>query len=415
MVTELDNNAIELLERFPENDQTRLLKAKSLNYLGRFEEAIECINSAVTAVSDKSDGGIIIPLYAQMVNSLNRLGRHEEAIKYIDKIISKQQQGFKNSTDSKCDDCDNTLKAGETAYRSGVSWRIFKAHAIFCKGCAQKNQEHVEAIKAKTLEKLGRYEEAIKYYEKPIDYSDDDKFREYLEILDWYHHVRRLISFGRHEEAIKHCDMAASVTNDDWYVLQERGETLEKSGRPEEAIKNYENMMQGYDPDDEDYYFPYNAKAKILNQLGRHEEAVKCLDEPIKHVNETIANYKKLQKKPNYGIIRNEFELLSVKAESLNRLGRYEEALKHCEKITSLFADNLDLLAGYYSEYDDVDVWRTKAHSLLSLGRRDEADKCWEKVIEKEKAIQENETYSHRLYGEIILSNNKNWRLDFYS
>ena len=172
-------------------------------------------------------------------------------------------------------------------------------------------------------------------------------------------------------------------------------------------------MMQGYDPDDEDYYFPYNAKAKILNQLGRHEEAVKCLDEPIKHVNETFANYKKLQKKLNGDIIRNEFELLSVKAESLNRLGRYEEALKHCEKITSLFADNLDLLKDYYTESDDVDVWSTKAHSLLSLGRRDEADKCWEKVIEKEKDIQERMRPENRLYEKIIGYYSKTWHMDF--
>ena len=127
MVCDKDDEAIELLERFPENDQIIILKANTLTVLGRHEEALEYIDNALTTVSDKSD------LLKEKANALNGLGRLEETIKCIDELLKS---------------ADYT---GKQWWRETEGWNT----------------------KAGVLEQLGRYEEAFDLYEKIMEIEDD--------------------------------------------------------------------------------------------------------------------------------------------------------------------------------------------------------------------------------------------------
>ena len=263
---------IELLERLPENDQTRLLKASILNELGDHEEAIECCDRTVEQFpySTRFDEGV----QSVKAEALEKLGRHEEAIKCWDKNIKHFEKVFKN---------DKRL------------WGKF-ADSLY--------------EKASVLEKIGRYDESIKLYEKLVEiekagknYSD-----QYGSDHWWWSYVNKLNGLGRHEEALKVCDDVMGYDPTDEAIWELKVGTLEKLGRHEEAIKCWDKVIEiGVDVEYAATYY-YAAKAKILNLLGRHEEALKCVDEAkaSEGIGEPIETY----------------DLFFQKSEALDRLAR---------------------------------------------------------------------------------------------
>ncbi len=161
---------IELLERLPENDQIRLLKANQLNELGRYEEAIECCDKAIEQFPNSKylEKGI----QNEKGEALENLGRYEEAIECWDKNIKHFEKELKKSTDT------------DGPFSSSLS------------------------DKAETLRKLGRYEEEINLLAKimEIDEADDSYNDRFGSEHTWWHVAGRLNDLGRHEEAIKLCD-----------------------------------------------------------------------------------------------------------------------------------------------------------------------------------------------------------------
>ena len=321
MVCDEDDEAIELLERFPENDQIIILKANTLNLLGRHEEALECIDNALTTVSDKSD------LLKEKANALNGLGRLEETIKCIDLI--------------KPDD-------------------NYSEHSLWL-------------VKAEVLEQLGRYEEAFDLYEKIMEIEDDkDASEPFGYENERWDYVDKLNNFGRHEKAIKLCDEAGEEHS---LALEKKTESLEQLGRYEEAIKCIGEAIS-VESENENYYSLgkyYGKKAELLNLLGRHEEALECLDEGIEKGN--LAKDGKYFSSSEYHEALF-YHLLPHKAKSLKQLGRYEEALECCEKGI----DILNLVEWGDSGGDVKDFWNTKMESLQQLGRYEEGEKCSDKA-----------------------------------
>ena len=316
MVRKEDDEAIELLERFPENDQIIILKADTLNLLGRHEEALEYIDNALTTVSDKSD------LLKEKANALNGLGRLEETIKCIDLI--------------KPDDSDS--------------------------------EDSLWDVKAGVLEDLGRYEEAFDLYEKimememqeyqPTDYENR-----------WWGYVDKLNSLRRHEKAIKLCDEAGGETS---LALEKKAESLEQLGRYEEAIKCIDEAISIVTENGAyhmvgDYY---GKKTELLNRLGRHGEALECIDEGIEKVIKAQAKEDGFYNWELDEVLF--YHLLPHKAKSLKQLGRYEEALECCEKGITMNSRS------QFS--DAKDFWNTKMESLQQLGRYEESEKCSDKA-----------------------------------
>ena len=320
MAADNDDGVIELLERFPENDQIIILKANTLNLLGRHEEALECIDNALTTVSDKSD------LLKEKANALNGLGRLEETIKCIDLI--------------KPDDTDS--------------------------------EDSLWDVKAGVLEDLGRYEEAFDLYEKimememqeyqPTDYENR-----------WWGYVDKLNSLRRHEKAIKLCDEAGGETS---LALEKKAESLEQLGRYEEAIKCIDGAISSAIENGSYYEVGdcYEKKTELLNRLGRHGEALECIDEGIEKVIKDQAKEDGFYSWELDEVLF--YHLLPHKAKSLKQLGRYEEALECCEKGI----DILNLVEWGDSGGDVKDFWNTKMESLQQLGRYEEGEKCSDKA-----------------------------------
>jgi len=156
---------------------------------------------------------------------------------------------------------------------------------------------------------LGRYEEAIKEYDKAL--AIDPNYRD-------AHNNKgvALYLLGRHEEAIKEYDKALAIDPNFKEAHYNKGAALYLLGRHEEAIKEYDKAL-AIDPN---FKEAHNNKGYVLDNLGRHEEAIKELD-------------KALAIDPNFK------EAHNGKGYALYHLGRYEEAIKEYDKALAIDPD----------------------------------------------------------------------------
>jgi Flp pilus assembly protein TadD/predicted amidohydrolase len=167
-----------------------------------------------------------------------------------------------------------------------------RAHNWFRKGVA--------------LGELGKYEEAIKCYDKAIEIKPNDEEA-------WYNKGVALGKLGKHEEAIRCFDRAIEIKpsyEEAWYG---KGVRLGELGKYEEAIKCYDRAIEIRPNYEEAWY----NKGWNVTKLGKYEEAIKCYDKAI-------------EIKPNYE------EVWYNKGWNVTKLERYEEAAKCFERAYRL-------------------------------------------------------------------------------
>jgi Flp pilus assembly protein TadD len=143
-------------------------------------------------------------------------------------------------------------------------------------------------------------------------------------------YIDRQMQFGTNNEAL-------------W---NERGMTLRRMKRYEEAIKAYDKAIE-IKPD---YVEAWNNKGAALSYINKQEEALKYYDKAI-------------EIKSDYALAWNN------KGSGLADLKRYEEALKAYDKAIEI-------------KPDYALAWNNKGRSLSYLGKNEEALKCYEKAKE---------------------------------
>jgi predicted amidohydrolase len=130
---------------------------------------------------------------------------------------------------------------------------------------------------------------------------------------NWFRKGVALGELGKYEEAIKCYDKAIEIEpnyEDAWY---NKGVALGELGKYEEAIKCYDKAIE-IEPNYEDAW--YN-KGWNLGKLGKYEEAIKCYDKAI-------------EIKPNYEAA------WYNKGVNVSKLQRYEEAVEYFERAYRL-------------------------------------------------------------------------------
>ncbi len=125
---------------------------------------------------------------------------------------------------------------------------------------------------------------------------------------------------------------------------RDKGDSLKKSGRYEEAIAYYDKALEI----DQRNPRTWRHKAHALRELKRYEEAIKCLE-------------KALELDPKHFAWR-------VMGDCFNDLGRYEEAIKCYDKA-------LELKPTYGR------AWDNKGWALFNLKRYKEAIRCFDKAL----------------------------------
>jgi tetratricopeptide (TPR) repeat protein len=261
--------------------------------------------------------------------------------------------------------------------------------------------------KGGSLAALGRYDEAIRCYEKALEIDPRetaawnnkgislDALGQYDEALRccekaleidppyaaaWINKGNSLRNLGRYVEAIRCCEKALEINPLNAAAWNNKGNSLDSLGRYNEAIRCYEKALE-IDPR---FAKAWYNKGTSLRSLGRYEDAIRCLD-------------KALEIDPRYAAAWNN------KGLSLLSLVRTEEAICCLDKALEIdpqyadtwYSKGLGLLfLGRYEEsmrcFDnalEIDprnaaAWYNKGKSLYSLGRYDEAIRCYEKALE---------------------------------
>ena len=121
--------------------------------------------------------------------------------------------------------------------------------------------------KGSTMYFLGKYDEAIKCYDKAIEIDPDNP-------VVWNNKGLALNSLGKYDEAVKCYDKAIEIDPDDADAWNNKGLALNSLGKYDEAVKCYDKAIE-IDPDDAD---AWNNKGLALNSLGYDNEAKKCYD-----------------------------------------------------------------------------------------------------------------------------------------
>ena len=189
------------------------------------------------------------------------------------------------------------------------------------------------------LGRLGKYEEAIKSYDKAIEIDPNHE-------AAWYNKGVALGELGKHEESIKCYDRAIEIDPNHEAAWYNKGWNLGRLGKHEEAIKSYDKATE-IDPNDEEAWF---GKGWNLSRLGKYEEAIKSYDKAI-------------EIKPNYK------EAWFGKGWNLSKLGKHEEAIKCYDRAIEI-------------NPNDEAAWYNKAWDLGELGKHEESIKCYDRAIE---------------------------------
>jgi tetratricopeptide (TPR) repeat protein len=122
-----------------------------------------------------------------------------------------------------------------------------------------------------------------------------------------------LNDLGRYDEAITYFDKALAINPNYKNALLSKGWSLSNLGRYDEAIEYYDRAIE-IDPN---YILALNNKGLALNGLGRYDEAITYFD-------------KALAINPNYEWA------LNNKGNALNDLGRYDEAITYYDKALAI-------------------------------------------------------------------------------
>ncbi len=188
------------------SDYEWITKGYLLYLLEEFDKAIECVNKALEV--NPMDKKYILALKGEILNSI---GKYEEAIKCYDKVIDEKS----------------------TRYASYDDWS--NAYALILKGNALSN--------------LGKYEEAIKCYDKSLEINPNNPI---LILIN-----KSGILFSK-DAANTWLGKISAFSNLDIEVILEIYEKL---------LENSPNNA-----------YAWTWKGNILSNLGKYEEAIKCYD-----------------------------------------------------------------------------------------------------------------------------------------
>lgn len=193
--------------------------------------------------------------------------------------------------------------------------------------------------KGTSLEKMGRFEEAIQCYDKALEMNPNQP-------ETWFNKGNSLGSLHRLDEAIKCHDKAIEINPNHPMGWNNKGAVLHELGRFDEAIQCHDKALE-INPQDID---AWNNKAVSLAGLGRFEEAIRCCDKALE-------------------INPNKLFAWINKGTSLRRLGRFHESIQCHDRALEI-------------DPRHAGAWNNKGVSLIKLGNFDQAIECYNKALE---------------------------------
>ncbi|MFA5812735.1 MAG: tetratricopeptide repeat protein, partial [bacterium] len=232
---------------------------------------------------------------------------------------------------------------------------------------------NLEAVieRAKVFQRLKRYDDALKDYERLLKALPDAPGL--LLLIGETYHMNE-----NYQKAIEYYDKA--IQGGDIVVHRNRAWANESLGKYKEAIDDYKTYIDAGNKDTAAYL----ALGRLLISQRRYEEAVTMMERGIKDLSENAAMH--------YYLGRAKYDL-----------GRYQEAALEFETATRvknaedfILFGNLHGNLGKRAPFQhDFDQWERSAaylylgKSLMELGRSAEADAALEKAYELDPSLDD--------------------------
>ncbi len=223
------------------------------------------------------------------------------------------------------------------------------------------------------LQHLGRFEEAIEYYNRALLINPSNKHA----LVD---KAGTLRSLKFYDDALRYCREALRVDPDYHFAWSEQGHVLMEIGQNEQAIASFDRAI-AISPRDLD---DWGWKGDCLLNIGRLDEAIYCYDkvintDPLRPAiwcnkgtcfsrlelnDDAIACYDKaLSISPGYVIA------WLNKASTLKGIGNLESALSCYDRALEI-------------DPASANAWFNKATTLHSLRRFDAVVECYDRFLE---------------------------------
>ena len=130
---------------------------------------------------------------------------------------------------------------------------------------------------------------------------------------------KSLLASGKYEQALKCFDKAINLDPGDAWHHSSKGNALMRWGKYDEAMKCYDEAIR-LDPH---WDLRHSSKGDALVQWGKHQEAVECYDEAIRLAPQFAWNYRS-------------------KGDALVQLGKHKEAMEYYDKAIRLDPENAE-------------------------------------------------------------------------
>ena len=193
------------------------------------------------------------------------------------------------------------------------------------------------ALMGATHLRVGDHKAAITCFGLALDENPDNTYALALK-------GEVLAEMGRFGDALGCFEKALEIKRDTAFVLGRKGYVLAKMGRLDDARACLDSSLAA-DPSD-----PYVLvlKGMVLARLGRHGESLECLDSALGMIGEYFdlvlhKAYSELVAEGNFSAIstyKTKFDALTRKGRSLAELGRHEDAVTCLDLALGLDPDN---------------------------------------------------------------------------
>jgi tetratricopeptide (TPR) repeat protein len=371
-------------------------KGHCLNWLERYDEALECLDKAIEIDSNYARA------WAYKANVFNSLERYEEALVFYDKAIALDEND-KLAWANRGDVLYNLKRYDEAL--------VFYDRAIEL----DANYQGAWVKRGNVLNNLKRYDEALVSFDRAITLDENDK-------LAWSWRGYTLDNLKRYEEALASYDRAIALDENNKLAWANRGNVLNNLKRYDEALVSYDRAIEI----DANYQWAWVKRGEVLSsKLEHYEAALASFDRALElddnnrwtwswrgYVLKNLKRYDEALVSFNRAIELdpNDKSDWSLQGDVLNHLKRYDEALESYDMAIKLDANyqlawaNRGYIMGkqgyflgkpeYYEEAllsfnktieldeQNCNAWNNRGWVLCRLGRYDLALISLEKAIE---------------------------------
>ena len=227
----------------PKNVEAWSYKGLILNHLGRYEEAVESHQNALSI--DCTNIYILNNLGTVFYN----LGEYKKSINTYTRSININESYPAWVGKGGAFYALKDYKMAVSSYNSALRINAEDEYAWISRGIA--------------LHALEQYEDAIESYDHAINLCSSNFYI-------WFHRGNAFCCLTLYEDAINNFNSALEIDPENYPILESKAFALAEINRDEEALLTLDRMIEVFPTNP----FSWRRRATILEKIGRHKEAL---------------------------------------------------------------------------------------------------------------------------------------------